>query len=63
MIIAPVYLFWKKKLFCIVGEFPERINDAQTAKENLRQAMSNEKVKGFGDVLVAKDVNQGIVSL
>jgi len=50
-------------LFCFVGEFPERINDAQTAKENLRQAMSNEKVKGFGDVLVAKDVNQGIVSL
>jgi len=45
------------------GEFPEKSIDAQTAKENLRQAMSNEKVKGFGDVLVAKDVNQGIVSL
>jgi len=45
------------------GEFPDKSSDAQTAKESLRQAMNNEKVKGFGDVLVAKDISQGIVSL
>ena len=46
-----------------LGEFPDKSSDAQTAKESLRQAMNNEKVKGFGDVLVAKDISQGIVSL
>ncbi|XP_057370739.1 solute carrier family 12 member 4-like isoform X1 [Daphnia carinata] len=37
--------------------------EAVTAKQNLRKAMDDEKVKGFANVLVAKDVGQGIVHL
>jgi hypothetical protein len=37
--------------------------EATTAKQNLRKAMDDEKVKGFANVLVSKDVGQGIVHL
>ena len=37
--------------------------DALKAKQNLRKAMDEEKVKGFATVLVSKDVEQGVVHL
>jgi hypothetical protein len=35
-------------------------DEATTARQNLRKAMDDEKVKGFSNVLVAKDFGQGI---
>lgn len=49
--------------FIPVGEFAASPEKAQTSKDNLRKAMEEEKVKGFANVLVAKDVGQGIVHL
>lgn len=35
--------------------------DAETAKDNLRKVMNEEKVKGFSTVLVSKNINDGVV--
>lgn len=45
------------------GDIAFRAEEATTARQNLRKAMDDEKVKGFANVLVAKDVGQGIVHL
>ncbi|KAI9564397.1 hypothetical protein GHT06_008136 [Daphnia sinensis] len=45
------------------GDIALCAEEAVTAKQNLRKAMDDEKVKGFANVLVAKDVGQGIVHL
>ncbi|GIY83783.1 solute carrier family 12 member 6 [Caerostris extrusa] len=38
-------------------------SEAQAAKLSLKRAMEEEKVKGFADVLVAKDLTEGICNL
>ncbi|XP_045025861.1 solute carrier family 12 member 4 isoform X2 [Daphnia magna] len=45
------------------GDIALCTEEATTARQNLRKAMDDEKVKGFANVLVAKDVGQGIVHL
>ncbi|EFX88997.1 hypothetical protein DAPPUDRAFT_41064 [Daphnia pulex] len=45
------------------GDIAMYTDEATTARQNLRKAMDDEKVKGFANVLVAKDVGQGIVHL
>jgi len=47
----------------IEGDVATSAAEAQAAKLSLRKAMDEEKVKGFADVLVAKDVSQGICDL
>ena len=46
-----------------LGDIAMCTEEATTARQNLRKAMDDEKVKGFANVLVAKDVGQGIVHL
>lgn len=45
------------------GEFPRRSGDATTAKQNLRQCMDEEKLKGFVDVLVSPNIPDGLSHL
>ena len=42
------------------GQFESDAGVAQSAKQALKHVMDREKVKGFADVLVAKDVTQGL---
>ncbi|XP_013394889.1 solute carrier family 12 member 6 isoform X4 [Lingula anatina] len=42
------------------GDYHERYADAQAAKEILKRVMAEEKVKGFSEVLVSTEVNQGL---
>lgn len=55
----PVSLFFIR----FAGDFAGCIEETQKAKENLRKAMEEEKVKGFANILVAKDLPQGTVHL
>jgi len=47
----------------VAGDLTLGTTDSQAAKLNLRKAMDDEKVKGFADIVVAKDVAQGICDL
>ena len=42
------------------GEHSERRADAEQAKANILEVMKKEKVKGFAEVIVAKNVGDGI---
>ncbi|XP_073958246.1 solute carrier family 12 member kcc isoform X2 [Choristoneura fumiferana] len=42
------------------GDFTRRASEANTAKQNLRQAMNEEKVKGFVDTLVSHSIADGL---
>ncbi|XP_055941614.1 solute carrier family 12 member 4-like isoform X2 [Argiope bruennichi] len=47
----------------IEGSFEKMYSEAQAAKLSLKRVMDEEKVKGFADVLVAKDLTEGICNL
>lgn len=47
----------------IPGDFVKRHKDAITAKNNLRKYMEDERVKGFVDVLVTKNVPDGLSNM
>ncbi|GAB6021396.1 hypothetical protein CHUAL_004003 [Chamberlinius hualienensis] len=42
------------------GDFTKRYGEAQAAKQSLKKIMEEDKVKGFSDVLVARNVIDGI---
>ncbi|XP_054710276.1 LOW QUALITY PROTEIN: solute carrier family 12 member 4-like [Uloborus diversus] len=42
------------------GAYEKMYSEAQAAKLSLKRAMDDEKVKGFSDVVVAKDLKEGI---
>lgn len=42
------------------GDFTRKTNDAQEAKQTVRQIMDEEHVKGFCDVLVARNAIDGL---
>lgn len=44
----------------IAGDYTRSSGEAQTARNNLRKTMTEEKVKGFVDVLVSSDITEGI---
>lgn len=48
---------------CIPGEYVKRHQAAITAKANLRKFMEDEKVKGFVDVLVTKNIPEGLTHM
>lgn len=45
------------------GDFARRASEANAAKQNLRQAMTEEKVKGFADTLVSHSIADGLSHL
>lgn len=47
----------------ISGDYTKRQNAAITAKQNLRKYMDDERVKGFVDVLVTKNVPDGLSNM
>lgn len=47
-------------LSVIEGEFSRQYGEAQAARQSVRKEMEKEKVKGFADVLVAKNITQSI---
>lgn len=44
----------------IEGDYTKSCGEAQAARQSLRRAMDEEKVKGFVDTLVAKNLTEGI---
>ncbi|CAO1414154.1 unnamed protein product [Diamesa tonsa] len=48
---------------CIPGDYVKRHQAAITAKANLRKFMEDEKVKGFVDVLVTKNIPEGLTHI
>ncbi|UYV78085.1 hypothetical protein LAZ67_16000051 [Cordylochernes scorpioides] len=52
-------------LVCSVleGEYGKMYSESQAARQSLKRLMDEKKVKGFTDVVVAKDVSQGICYL
>lgn len=48
---------------CIQGEYTKRYSDALGAKEYLKKVVHEERVKGFVDVLVTKDIADGLTYL
>ncbi|XP_020289561.1 solute carrier family 12 member 4 isoform X3 [Pseudomyrmex gracilis] len=48
---------------CLAGDFTQKSGEAQAAKQSLKKATAEEKVKGFVDVLVARSVVDGLSSL
>ncbi|XP_063375426.1 solute carrier family 12 member 4 isoform X5 [Cydia amplana] len=42
------------------GDFTRRAGESSTARQNLRQCMLEEKVKGFADTLVSHDIAEGL---
>ncbi|XP_018328608.1 solute carrier family 12 member 4 isoform X2 [Agrilus planipennis] len=44
----------------IQGNFAKSYSEAQQAKSNLTKILEEEKVKGFVDILIAKDITEGI---
>ncbi|KAK9296418.1 hypothetical protein QLX08_009570 [Tetragonisca angustula] len=48
---------------CIAGDYIQNTGKTLAAKVNLRKTFAEEKVKGFVDVLVARDVVDGLSSL
>lgn len=47
----------------IPGDYVKRHKDAITAKNNLRKYMDDERVKGFVDILVTKNVPDGLSNM
>lgn len=47
----------------IPGEFTKRSHDVVAAKESLKKYVTEEKVKGFVEVLVAKNVTDGLTHM
>lgn len=47
----------------IPGDFSNKAGEAAAAKQSLVKIMEEEKVKGFVDVLVSKDIAEGISHL
>jgi potassium/chloride transporter 4/5/6 len=45
---------------CVPGDFTKRAQAVTTAKINIRKYMDEEKVKGFVDILVTKNVADGL---
>ncbi|KAG7203194.1 hypothetical protein KM043_010300 [Ampulex compressa] len=48
---------------CIGGDYTQNSGEALAAKQSLRKTMAEEKVKGFVDVLVARNIVDGLSSL
>ena len=48
---------------CIGGDYTKNSGDALAAKQNLRKVADEEKVKGFVEVLVARNIVDGLSSL
>ncbi|XP_077275998.1 solute carrier family 12 member kcc isoform X6 [Temnothorax americanus] len=48
---------------CIAGDFTQNSGEALAAKQSLKKTAAEERVKGFVDVLVAKNVVEGLSSL
>lgn len=48
---------------CIGGDYIQNSGEALAAKQNLRKTIVEEKVKGFVDVLVARNIVDGLSSL
>ncbi|XP_070149293.1 solute carrier family 12 member 4 isoform X1 [Polyergus mexicanus] len=48
---------------CIAGDYTQNSGEALAAKQSLKKTATEEKVKGFVDVLVAKNVVDGLSSL
>ncbi|XP_018363501.1 PREDICTED: solute carrier family 12 member 4 isoform X3 [Trachymyrmex cornetzi] len=48
---------------CIAGDYTQNSGEALAAKQSLKKTAAEEKVKGFVDVLVAKNVVEGLSSL
>lgn len=47
----------------ISGDFTKCYGEALAAKQNLRKTIEEERVKGFVDILVARDVTEGLSHL
>lgn len=47
----------------IPGDYTKCSGDAVVAKQSLKKVMEDEKVKGFADVLIAKDTTEGLSHL
>lgn len=47
----------------ISGEFTRKANKAAETKQNIRRIMEEEKVKGFVEVLVARNTVDGLSSM
>lgn len=45
---------------CLEGDFSKMYAEAQAAKSSIRQALRDESVKGFADVIVSTNVSEGI---
>ncbi|XP_011334547.1 solute carrier family 12 member 4 isoform X2 [Ooceraea biroi] len=48
---------------CIAGDYAQNSGEALAAKQSLKKTAAEEKVKGFVDVLVAKNIVDGLSSL
>ncbi|KYQ55006.1 Solute carrier family 12 member 6 [Trachymyrmex zeteki] len=48
---------------CIAGDYTQNSGEALAAKQSLKKTAAEERVKGFVDVLVAKNVVEGLSSL
>ena len=44
----------------VEGDFNKRSGEALAAKQSLKKVMEEEKVKGFSDVCVAKNITEGL---
>lgn len=44
----------------IVWKFQKSYGESHAAKQSLRRAMNEERVKGFVDTLIAKNITEGI---
>lgn len=47
----------------ITGDYTVACSNAIDAKQNLNQIMEEERVKGFVDIVVAKNILEGISNL
>lgn len=47
----------------IGGDYTRSCGEAMAAKQSLSKTMEEEKVKGFAEILVAKDVSEGLSNL
>lgn len=47
----------------IGGDYTRSYGEAMAAKQSLGKTMEEERVKGFAEILVAKDVSEGLSDL
>lgn len=47
----------------VPGEFTKKLNKAAETKQNIKRIMEEEKVKGFVEVLVARNIVDGLTSM